>query len=121
MEQRHLADRRRRPRGGRRAGDVAGFTPLVFVVGDAPQRQVSETILATLRFAVAPFASADAAVAMMASLRPDVIVAARVDYTQVREKMPADVSAPLVLVPDDASPEMIVESIRAALRQPAIS
>jgi len=124
MEKRHLPDRRRRPRGGRRAGDVAGFTPLVFVVSDKRRREVSEAILAKLRFAVAPFDSADAAAAMMLSLRPEVVVAGRLDYMKLRDKMaPANngLPIPLVLIPDGATPEAVVEAVRAALRQSPVS
>lgn len=119
-EHRHGPDRRRRPRGGRRAADRSGFTPLVFVVdADARRRDVCETILAKLRFAVAPFETADAAVAVMSGLMPDVVAAGRGEYMRLRERMatgPNGVVIPLVLLAPDAAPEGIVDAVRGALR-----
>ena len=125
MEQRQQPDRRRRPRGGRRATDVAGFTPLVFVVeANERRREVCETILARLKFAVAPFATADAAVAVMSGLRPEVVAAGRAEYMRLRDRMAVGSDGlviPLVLIPDDAPPDAIVESIRTALRSTTIA
>lgn len=119
-QQRLQPDRRKRPRGGRRADDAVGFTPLVFVVdGDDRRRDVCETILARLRFAVAPFPTADAAVAVMSGLRPEVVAAGRVEYMRLRDRMAAGSNGlviPLVLIPDEAPPEAIVEAIREGLR-----
>lgn len=124
-EQRRELDRRRRPRGGRRATDVAGFTPLVFVVdGDDRRRDVCEAILAKLRFAVAPFASVDAAVSVMNGLRPEVVAAGRLEYMGLRERMASGSNGlviPLVLIPETASPDDIVEAVRNALRVLPIS
>jgi hypothetical protein len=119
-EQRHQPDRRRRPRGGRRASDVAGYTPLVFVVdGNDRRREISEAILAKLKFAVAPFPTVDAAVSVMKGLRPEVVAAGRVEYMRLRDRLTTGVDGlviPLALIADDASPDAIVEAVRAALR-----
>ena len=42
---------------------------------DSRRRDISEAILAKLRFAVAPFESVDTAIAAMPALRPEVVVA----------------------------------------------
>lgn len=124
-EHRVQPDRRRRPRGGRRASDTAGFTPLVFVVdGNERQRDVCETILAKLRFAVAPFPTADAAVAVMSGLRPEVVAAGRGEYMRLRERMTTGSNGlviPLVLIPEGASPDAIVDAIREGLRSSTIA
>ncbi len=124
-EQRQQLDRRRRPRAGRRATDVGGFTPLVFVIdSDSRRREVSETILARLRFAVAPFATVDAAVAVMAGLRPDVIAAGSTEYDHLRDRIAAGSTGllvPLVPIPESAAPDAIVDAVRNALRTPTVT
>ena len=75
-ERRNL-ERRRFARGGRRTDDPAGYFPLVFIVDSNTERldELQNHLLA-LKFAVAPFNSADSASAALAGLRPDAIVAA---------------------------------------------
>jgi len=114
-------DRRRQSRGGRRAGDRPGYAPLVLVVdGEAGRRDVTETILARLRFAVAPVDSADRALDLMKALRPEIIVSPEADASRLREHTPRDkggVPIPVVSVPRDSrDPDVLVEAIRRALR-----
>ena len=69
-------DRRRFARGGRRTTDRAGYAPMVVVIDDDLTRlDLSEAILAKLRFAVAPFATVEKAMAAMHALRPEIVVA----------------------------------------------
>jgi FixJ family two-component response regulator len=118
--QRLIPDRRQHPRGGRRPTDVDGFTPLVFVVGgDAQARETCETILATLRFAVAPFASSDAALAALAGLQPEVVLAPETDRQRLLLAMPPGFHIPIVALPDDAAPDTVVNAVRQALRRTA--
>ena len=75
-ELRLVPDRRQNARGGRRADDRDGYAPMVVVIDvDATRLDISEAILAKLRFAVAPFDSVDKALAAMRALRPEIIVA----------------------------------------------
>jgi DNA-binding NtrC family response regulator len=120
-QQRREGDRRAQPRGGRRSTDAPGFAPMVMVIDQDPRRRdVSETILAKLRFAVAPFDSIDKAIAVMQALRPDVIVLAERDANQLRDRLPPDrdgKTIPIVTLNDELlTPDALVESIRQALR-----
>jgi CheY-like chemotaxis protein len=126
QEMRHRPDRRQQPRGGRRLDDVEGYAPMVFVVDDNPRnRDISEAILAKLRFAVAPFDSVDKAISVMQALRPEVVVA-KVDHID-RLRRSLDVPAPhriVALVPiaaDQRIGESLVEDIRRALSTRAIT
>ena len=116
-ELRQGLDRRRRSRGGRRADDAAGFSPLVLVADeDADSRAICEAILAKLRFAVAPVDSVDKAITVISTLRPDVIVAhARDTVPLQRAAWPSGV--PFVTVTDSLrEPDALVEAIREAIR-----
>jgi CheY-like chemotaxis protein len=120
-EQRRGADRRRQPRGGRRASDRAGYAPLVLVVdGEFARRDVTETILARLRFAVAPVESAEKALSLMQAIRPELIVSPAHEAPRLRQIAPSDKNGnpiPIVSTPDDnRDPEILVAAIRAALR-----
>jgi CheY-like chemotaxis protein len=116
VEKREGADRRRRPRGGRRAGDLDGLTPLVMVVDlDPRRRELAEAILAKLRFAVAPVESVDKAVSVLATLRPEIIVARDEEAGQIRKA--ANGGIPIVAVGADAAvTDRLIESIRRALK-----
>lgn len=121
MPGRLLPDRRRQPRGGRRSTDLGGFTPLIAVIDDDERRrEISETILAKLRFAVAPFASVDEAISAMGALLPEAVVARPDAAEAIREHLMSDRSGrtiPLLPVTDDlASPEALVEALRRLLR-----
>jgi DNA-binding NtrC family response regulator len=123
QEQRLGPDRRRQPRGGRRTSDRGGYTPMVVVIDDdARRRDISEAILAKLRFAVAPFESVDKAIAAMRALRPEVVVAREDAVASLSGMLPTDREGrviPLLAITDDlAAPEVLVEAIRRLL-QPA--
>jgi hypothetical protein len=116
-EQRERSDRRRQSRGGRRPYDRAGFAPLVLVADEESQSlEMCEAILAKLHFAVAPVNSVEKAVAVIETLRPDVIVA------HVKDVMPLKRAAwpsgvPFVSVTEDMrDPHVLVEAVRHAIR-----
>ena len=116
-ELRQRPDRRREPRGGRRPDDRSGFAPLVLVADeDAASGDMCETLLATLRFAVARVDSVDKAVAVISTLLPDVIVARGRDVSPLqRAAWPSGV--PFVTVTDGLTePDALLEAIRSALR-----
>jgi CheY-like chemotaxis protein len=114
-EKRQLADRRRHSRGGRRPADRPGATPLVVVADEEPgSRTTCETILAKLNFAVAPVESQSKALEVMATLRPEVVVAKLRDVALLEQQS----LAPVVVVTEEMSdPDILVEAIRQALRR----
>ena len=110
-------DRRKQSRGGRRGGDKPGFSPLVLVAAeDATSGELCETILAKLHFAVARVDSVDAAVSVISTLLPDVIVARASDVSPLqRAAWPSRL--PVVTVTDEVrAPDALVEAIRDAIR-----
>ena len=109
-------DRRSRARGGRRAGDQAGFAPLVLLVDENAENGARcEAILAKLRFAVAPAHTVDEAVRVMDALRPNLVVARVSDVPRLRRATPSGV--PFVELTDAHNDlEEMVEEIRRALR-----
>lgn len=114
-DQRRGADRRGRPRGGRRTEDKNGYAPLVMLVDDdATSGERCEAILAKLRFAVAPTRSVDEALRVMAALRPEIVVARQADASRLRTEAPQHV--PVVAIDDGISAEALVNEIRKALR-----
>jgi hypothetical protein len=114
-EQRRGADRRSRPRGGRRAEDKTGYAPLVMLVDeDAASGERCEAILAKLHFAVAPTRSVEEALRVMAALRPEIVVAREADAGRLRAEAPQHV--PVVGIADGTSPEALVDEIRKVLR-----
>jgi len=120
-ERREGPDRRRQPRGGRRSSDHAGYAPLVLVVDhDASGRTACETILAKLRFAVAPVDTPERAASIVRALRPEVIVAANGAADDIRKRLSTlergDGSIPVVAITSQTTPDEIVERIRTALR-----
>ena len=119
-DKRQGADRRHRPRGGRRAGDQAGFAPLVLLVDeDADSGQRSEAILVKLRFAVAPARTLAEATRVMDALRPDLIVGRVSDPEALRRAAPQEI--PVVILDDGHSaPEAMISEIRRALGKRAI-
>jgi DNA-binding NtrC family response regulator len=115
------SDRRRRSRGGRRSVDRGGYTPMIVVIDDdSGRRDLAETILATLRFAVAPFESAEQAVSAMRALIPEAVVAREAVANAIRGLMPNDRGGqpiPLLAVTDNlAAPDALVEALRLLLR-----
>ena len=118
-DKRHGADRRHRPRGGRRNGDQPGFAPLVLLVDEDPDsNQRCEAILAKLRFAVAPARTLTEATRVMDALRPNLIVGHVSDPEALRRVAPEDI--PLVVLNEALSePEAMLGEIRRALRKRA--
>ena len=116
-ELRQQSDRRRAPRGGRRPTDATGFAPLVLIADeDEHGAETCETLLATLRFAVARVDSVDKAMTVISTLVPDVIVARGRDVLALqRAAWPSGVA--FVTVTDDLSePGALIEAIRQAIR-----
>jgi hypothetical protein len=115
-------DRRQFARGGRRATDPAGYAPMVVVIdNDATRLDLSEAILAKLRFAVAPFATVEKALMAMHVLRPEIVVA-RIDAVhELRDHLPVDrdgLAIPLLpLTAELAEPNALVEALRQVIRQ----
>lgn len=116
-EHRRIPDRRKQPRGGRRSDDRPGFAPLVLVADeDAASRDMCETILAKLHFAVAPVDSIEKAASVVATLRPDVIVVRARDAAAL-QRAAWPIGVPLVNVTDDMrEPDVLVDAIRRAIR-----
>ena len=112
-------DRRRQPRGGRRAEDRDGFAPLVLLVGtDQEVVAGAEAILARLRFAVSTTRSGDEASAVATTLKPDIIVAHASDAARLRSELPQHL--PVVVMDEtlQGNPEALVDEVRRALRRP---
>ena len=117
FEHRQGPDRRRLPRGGRRAQDVAGFAPLVLVVGKGETAVAqSEAVLARLKFAVTRSGTVEEALRVMAGIRPDVIVAESDAASRIRLEAPEHV--PVVEMNGDmrGNPDALIEGIRQAIR-----
>jgi hypothetical protein len=115
-EKRQGADRRSRSRGGRRAGDKAGFAPLVLLVDENAENGARcEAILCKLRFAVAPARTVHEAVKVMEALRPNLVVARVEDVARLKSATPSGV--PFVALTDEHNDlDLMVEEIRRALR-----
>lgn len=116
-DKRHGAERRRRPRGGRRDGDQQGFAPLVLLVDeDASSVQRGEAILAKLKFAVAPAQNLAEAMRVMTALRPNLIVGHVSDPDALRRAAPEGIPVVILDASMDA-PEAMLDEIRRALRR----
>jgi hypothetical protein len=113
-ERRFGSDRRKHARGGRRPYDQGGYSPLVMVIEpDAGTRDVTEAILAKLRFAVVPVDSIDQAASISRALRPTVIVCAERAVGGCTALIPA-IPVVALVEPPDALIDRIREAIRAA-------
>ena len=89
---------------------------VVVIDNDATRLDVSETILAKLRFAVAPVESVDKALAVMRSLAPAAIVGHADDLQRLRNVLPLE-TIPFVAVSDEmAGTDQLVQVVRAALK-----
>ena len=89
FENRRGPDRRRMPRGGRRAGDAPGFAPLVLVVGRGETAVTqSEAVLARLKFAVTTSGTVEEALRVLSGIRPDVVVAEPEAASRIRLEAP---------------------------------
>jgi hypothetical protein len=121
MDQRHRPDRRFYRRGGRRPTDVKGFSPLVMVIeADSAQRTITERLLASSRFAVAPVATVESALSICRGLAPAAIVCSEGDETRLRAGLTPHV---LPIVGTSVGPDALdrlIDRIRDAVRrQPA--
>jgi hypothetical protein len=117
FQHRRGPERRRLPRGGRRADDVQGFAPLVMVVGRGETAVAqSEAVLARLKFAVTTSATVDEALRVLAGIRPDVVVAEPEAASRIRLEAPEHV--PVVEMNGEmrGNPDALVEGIREAIR-----
>jgi CheY-like chemotaxis protein len=120
-DRRHTGDRRTTLRGGRRPGDVQGYSPLILVADDdANSGARCVAILARLRFAVAPAHSVDEAIKIMTSLHPTLIVTRLKNEAALRQQMAADPSIGdipiMTLTAENDAPLDMVEEIRRVLR-----
>jgi CheY-like chemotaxis protein len=120
-DRRNTSDRRNSPRGGRRPGDVQGYSPLILVADDdANSGARCVAILARLRFAVAPAHSVGEAIKIMTSLHPTLIVTRLKDEAVLRQQMASDPSIGdipiLTLTAENEAPLDMVEEIRRVLR-----
>ena len=105
------ADRRRHPRGGRRADDKDGFAPLVLLVGE--ERAVvaeAEAILAKLKFAVSTSTNIPEALRVLPDLRPDIVV------VDPRHEPLFHGATNVPVVTARENPENLIDDIRRALR-----
>ena len=110
-------ERRRLPRGGRRAEDAEGFAPLVLVVGTGQAAmQRAEAVLARLKFAVTTSPTVEEALRVMSGLRPDVVVAESSAASRIRLEAPEHV--PVVEMNDEmeGNADALVEGIRETIR-----
>ena len=110
-------DRRKVPRGGRRATDVAGSAPLVLVLGRGESAVAqAETVLARLKFAVTTTGTVEEALRIMEGIRPDVVVAEPEAASRVRLEWPEHV--PVVEMNGEMrdNPDALVDAIREAIR-----
>ena len=94
---------------------------VVVIDHDAQRRDISEAILAKLRFAVAPFESVDKALAAMQALRPEVVVAGADAAAALNGRMPTDREGraiPLLPVTAElADPETLIDALRDLIRR----
>jgi hypothetical protein len=122
QELRFGPDRRRFARGGRRTSDKAGYAPMVILIDDdATRLDLSEAILAKLRFAVAPFASVERAITAMQGLMPEIVVARAECVRELRGRLPLDRDGraiPLLpLTPELSEPAALIEALRQLIRE----
>lgn len=117
LENRRTRDRRVERRGGRRPADEPGFAPLVLVADeDAASRELCETILAKLHFAVAPVSSIEQAILVVSTLRPDVIVAHARDVSPLQFAAWPDRVPFVAVTAEMREPDTLVTAIRRAIR-----
>jgi FixJ family two-component response regulator len=115
-------DRRRFARGGRRIHDPAGYAPIIVVIdNDETRLDVAETILAKLRFAVAPFASVERALSAMHALMPEIVVARIECIRELRDRLPVDRDGHAIpvlpLTAELSDPSALIEAMRMLIRQ----
>ena len=115
-------DRRQFARGGRRATDPAGYAPMVVIIdNDATRLDLSEAILAKLRFAVAPFATVEKAIMAMHALRPEIVVARTDAVHELRGHLPVDRDGHAIpvlpLTAELHEPHALINALRLVIRQ----
>jgi len=120
-ERRGGPDRRGTPRGGRRPGDLMGYSPLILVADpDAGNGARCVAILAKLHFAVAPAHSVEEALRVMEALHPTLIVARLSDEPALRERMAANpdiADIPIItMTKENDDPAVLIDEIRAVFR-----
>ena len=96
---------------------MEGFAPLVMVVGDHDAvGDAAAAVLAKLRFAVTPSATADDALRALRTMEPDLILANANDAARLRLECPEN--RVVVVVSDDMreDPLLLVEDVRKMLR-----
>ena len=104
-------DRRRQPRGGRRAGDIDGVAPLVLLVGeDHSVSQQAEGILCRLKFAVSTTTDPQEALRILPALRPNIVVVAP------RHELLMRAASPVPVVVIDENFDAMMDQVRRALR-----
>jgi hypothetical protein len=115
-------DRRRFARGGRRTTDPAGYAPIVVLIdNDATRLDLSEAILAKLRFAVAPFGSVERALAAMQGLMPEIVIARTDCLNELRDRLPLDRDGRAIpvlpLTSELAEPMKLIDALRQMIRK----
>ena len=94
---------------------------VVVIDNDATRLDLAEAILAKLRFAVAPFATVEKAIAAMHALMPEVVVVRADAVRELRDRLPVDRDGraiPLLpLTAELAEPYALVEALRQVIRQ----
>ena len=120
-ERRGGPDRRSNPRGGRRPGDMMGYSPLILVADpDAGNGARCVAILAKLHFAVAPAHSVEEALKVLEALHPTLIVARLSDEPALRERMainPESADIPIItMTAENDDPAVLIDEIRAVFR-----
>jgi DNA-binding NtrC family response regulator len=118
-DKRRGGERRRSPRGGRRPGDLRGYTPLVMVIDDEPRRrEISEAILAKLMFAVAPVESPEKAASVLQALQPELIIADDEDANKLRGLLHPDIGAEVIVLGEQTRvTDALIEEVRRCLRR----
>jgi hypothetical protein len=93
---------------------------VVVIDNETTRLDISEMILAKLRFAVAPFATVDKALAAMQALRPEIVVARTDCVQQLRDRLPVDRDGhaiPLLpLTAELSEPAALIDALRQLIR-----
>src|SRR5579871_1368008 len=111
-----LADRRHEPRGGRRAGDQEGFTPVIVLIDErADRRQTCADLLLHARFAVVPFESTTMVLPLLDMLEPAAIIVSAVQLDAITAHAPVrHDETPVPIVPLKGRGESIIHALRLA-------
>jgi hypothetical protein len=116
-EKRRGPDRRGQPRGGRRAEDREGFSPLVLLVGNGTDvTEKSEAILAKLKFAVSTSETVEDALRVIPDLNPDVVVAGEFEGRRIRAELPANVRLVVTRPGPGQTAETLIDDVLRTVR-----